>query len=86
MLVLRLTFKENVPDIRNSRVIDIVRELEEYQVEVLVHDPLADVEEVRHEYGLELVDADAVGTVDAVVWAVAHEVFRETIHRLRCRL
>jgi len=75
VLVLGLTFKENVPDIRNSKVIDIVRELEEYQVEVLVHDPLADPEEVRHEYGLELTDPADAGPVDAVIWAVAHDAF-----------
>jgi UDP-N-acetyl-D-glucosamine/UDP-N-acetyl-D-galactosamine dehydrogenase len=75
VLVLGLTFKENVPDIRNSRVIDIVRELKEYQVEVLVHDPLADSGDVRHEYGLELVSLEEVNEVDAVVWAVAHRAF-----------
>jgi UDP-N-acetyl-D-glucosamine/UDP-N-acetyl-D-galactosamine dehydrogenase len=77
VLVLGLTFKENVPDIRNSRVIDIIRELEEYQVEVLVHDPLADPHEARHEYGVELLALGEAGHVDGVVWAVAHESFRE---------
>jgi UDP-N-acetyl-D-galactosamine dehydrogenase len=77
VLVLGLTFKENVPDIRNSKVIDIVRELEEYGIEVLVHDPIADPAEARHEYGVELVTLTAAGTVDAVVWAVAHERFRD---------
>ena len=75
VLVLGMTFKENVPDIRNSKVIDIVRELQEYGVEVLVHDPIASVEETRHEYGLDLVSLEQVGTVDAVVWAVSHEAF-----------
>ncbi|MDW7646363.1 MAG: nucleotide sugar dehydrogenase [Desulfuromonadales bacterium] len=77
VLVLGLTFKENVPDIRNSKVIDIVRELQDYEVEVLVADPLADADEARHEYGLELVDVDNVGQVDAVVWAVAHDAYRQ---------
>ncbi len=77
VLVLGLTFKENVPDIRNSKVIDIVRELEEYGVEVLVHDPVADPAAARHEYGVALVGLEAVGAVDAVVWAVAHDRFRE---------
>ncbi len=76
VLVLGLTFKENVPDIRNSKVIDIVRELEEYGVTVLVHDPVADPAEARREYGVELCDLATVGTVDAVVWAVAHDPFR----------
>lgn len=77
VLVLGLTFKEDVPDIRNSKVIDIIRELQDYGVEVLVTDPCADAEEARHEYDLQLVDVEAVGRVDAVVWAVAHEQFRE---------
>jgi UDP-N-acetyl-D-galactosamine dehydrogenase len=77
VLLLGLTFKENVPDIRNSKVIDIVRELREYGVEVLIHDPIADPEEVRQEYGEELSDPAAVGPFDGVVWAVAHDVFRE---------
>ncbi|MGE4578575.1 MAG: nucleotide sugar dehydrogenase [Desulfuromonadales bacterium] len=77
VLVLGLTFKENVPDIRNSKVIDIVRELQDYEIEVLVADPLADADEARHEYGLELVDVDVVGQVDAVVWAVAHDAYRQ---------
>ncbi|MEZ4599124.1 MAG: nucleotide sugar dehydrogenase [Syntrophotaleaceae bacterium] len=77
VLVLGLTFKENVPDIRNSKVIDIVRELREYGVEVLIHDPIADAEEVRMEYGEELVDPAAAGPLDGVVWAVAHDVFRQ---------
>ena len=79
VLVLGLTFKENVPDIRNSKVIDIVREMQDYGIEVLVTDPLADIDEARHEYGLELVDVEAVGTVDAVVWAVAHDVYRDSL-------
>jgi len=75
VLVLGMTFKENVPDIRNSKVIDIVRELQEYGVEVLVHDPVASFDETRHEYGLDLLSLEQAGTVDAVVWAVAHEAF-----------
>jgi UDP-N-acetyl-D-galactosamine dehydrogenase len=76
VLVLGLTFKENVPDIRNSKVVDILRELREYEVETLVHDPVASGEEARHEYGVELVSLEAAGKVDAVVWAVAHDQFR----------
>lgn len=77
VLVLGLTFKENVSDIRNSRVVDIVRELEEYGVEVLVHDPLADPDEARREYGLELIHPEKTGVVDGIVLAVAHRVFKE---------
>ena len=76
VLILGLTFKENVPDIRNSKVIDIVRELREYEVEAVVCDPLADPAEARHEYGLDLVTPEGAGDFDAIVWAVAHEAFK----------
>jgi len=75
VLILGLTFKEDVPDIRNTKVVDIVTELKDYGVEVLIHDPLADVEETRREYGLNLTALDAVGKVDAIVYAVAHSDF-----------
>jgi len=58
-------------------VIDIVRELQDYDCEVRVHDPLASAGEARAEYGVELIELDAVGKVDAVVWAVAHQAFAE---------
>ncbi len=75
VLVLGLTFKEDVPDIRNTKVVDIVSELEDYGVNVLIHDPLANPDETRHEYGLELTDLSAVGKVDAVIYAVSHNSF-----------
>ena len=74
--VLGLTFKENCPDLRNSRVIDIIRELESYGVEVSVHDPLADAAEAMHEYGVTLHSWDALPRADAIVLAVAHEEFK----------
>lgn len=79
VLVLGVTFKENCPDIRNSRVVDVVRELRDFGCEVDVHDPWADSSEVVHEYGFPLVDRAALkpGAYDAVVFAVAHERFRE---------
>jgi len=77
VLVLGLTFKENVPDIRNSKVIDIIRELEEYDVEVLVHDPVADAVDAQREYGVNLVELDNLGPVDGIIWAVAHQAFQE---------
>jgi UDP-N-acetyl-D-galactosamine dehydrogenase len=84
VLILGLTFKENCPDIRNTRVIGIVKELGEYGVEVLVHDPLADPAEAQHEYGLDLVDLESLAPVDGVVWAVAHSAFAEiTPQRLK---
>ena len=75
VLVLGLTFKEDVPDIRNTKVVDIVHELQDYGVEVLVHDPFANPAEARHEYRLELTDLSAVGKVDAVIYAVSHKPF-----------
>jgi UDP-N-acetyl-D-galactosamine dehydrogenase len=75
ILVLGLTFKENVPDIRNTRVIDIIDELREYGVEVLVHDPVASAGEAFSEYGIDLIDIAAAGKVDGVIWAVAHQAF-----------
>ena len=82
VLVLGLTFKENCPDIRNSHVIDVIHELQEFGCAVDVHDPWADPDDVRHEYGLELLaDLEPAGGTplegyDAVVLAVAHEKFR----------
>jgi UDP-N-acetyl-D-glucosamine/UDP-N-acetyl-D-galactosamine dehydrogenase len=73
--VLGLTFKENVPDVRNSKVIDIVSELRSFGASVQVHDPLADAGEVRHEYGIELMARDAIAPADAVVLAVPHEAY-----------
>lgn len=75
VLILGITFKENCPDIRNSRVIDIYRELEDYQLQVDVHDPHADPEEVRMEYGLELVSEPGFSTCSAIVVAVSHDSF-----------
>ena len=73
--VLGLTFKENVPDLRNTRVIDIVRELAEYCPEVLIHDPLADPEEARREYDLTLSPLEALRDLDALVLAVPHAAY-----------
>jgi UDP-N-acetyl-D-galactosamine dehydrogenase len=76
-VVLGLTFKENCPDLRNSRVPDIVRELESFGVEVSVHDPVADAEEAIREYGIRLKAWDALPRADALVVAVAHESLRQ---------
>jgi len=70
--ILGMTFKENVPDIRNSKVIDIARELQRVGVAVQVTDPLASAEETAHEYGLKLTPLDSVRPADAVIVAVAH--------------
>ncbi|ABL00047.1 nucleotide sugar dehydrogenase [Pelobacter propionicus] len=75
--VLGLTFKEDCPDLRNSKVIDIIRELEDYGISVQVCDPLADLGEARHEYGVNLVAVDDLKPACAVVVAVAHRPFLE---------
>jgi UDP-N-acetyl-D-galactosamine dehydrogenase len=71
--VLGLTFKEDCPDLRNSRVIDVIRELQSFGTEVHVHDPMADGAEAHHEYGVELTSWDALPRADALVVAVAHK-------------
>ncbi len=76
--ILGLTFKENCPDLRNSRVPDIVRELESYGVEIYIHDPLADTREAKHEYGLKLTPWKDLPVADALVVAVAHQQFVAT--------
>jgi UDP-N-acetyl-D-galactosamine dehydrogenase len=75
-LVMGLTFKENVPDLRNSRVIDVVRRLEALGHEVIVHDPLADPAEARHEYRLEPAANGLDGRYDLVFVAVPHDAYR----------
>ncbi len=78
VLVMGITFKENVPDIRNSRVLDIINELKEYGVEVFVHDPEADKDEVVRDYGIELVDLTEKNCYDAIIFCVAHRKFLNT--------
>ncbi|GAB6888165.1 nucleotide sugar dehydrogenase [Desulfothermus okinawensis JCM 13304] len=75
VLILGITFKENCPDVRNTRVIDIVYELEDFGCEVDVYDPLADPEEVKKEYGIDLVKNVDLDKYDATVLAVAHREF-----------
>jgi UDP-N-acetyl-D-galactosamine dehydrogenase len=77
VLVMGLAFKENCPDLRNTRVIDIVRELTDYQADVDVYDPWVDADEAQHEYGLRTIEKPEPGAYDAIVLAVAHKAFRE---------
>ncbi|MGE0581187.1 MAG: Vi polysaccharide biosynthesis UDP-N-acetylglucosamine C-6 dehydrogenase TviB [Steroidobacteraceae bacterium] len=77
VLVLGLTFKENCPDIRNSKVVDVVRELEKFGAQVDVHDPWVDVREAQHEYGIKPVKAPKARAYDAVVLAVGHQQFKD---------
>ena len=85
ILVLGITFKENCPDIRNSRVIDIIDELKEYGVNVIVSDPWADKDEVKHEYNLELENSTDLQNIDAIILAVAHDEFlnQEIINQIK---
>ena len=77
VIVLGLTFKEDVPDLRNSKVIDVVRELEAYGINVVIHDPIADREEAHEEYGVELVDWDKLPKANAIVAAVSHQAYQQ---------
>ena len=88
VLVAGITFKENVNDIRNSRVIDIINELKEYGIAVMVADPLADVEAVEHEYGIKLIKYSKNLKADAIVIAVSHDLFKRefTLSRLKSHM
>jgi UDP-N-acetyl-D-galactosamine dehydrogenase len=76
ILIMGLTFKENCPDLRNTRVIDIINDLRSYNANVHVFDPWADKAEAQHEYGLDLIDAPQAGAYDAVILCVGHDKFR----------
>ncbi|HHW21450.1 MAG TPA: nucleotide sugar dehydrogenase [Clostridiaceae bacterium] len=73
--ILGFTFKENCPDIRNSKVIDIVNELREYDIEPIISDPIADKGEAMHEYGVSLTDVDNIRNIDVIIIAVAHNEY-----------
>ena len=75
--VLGLTFKENCPDLRNSRVIDIINELKEFGTSVYVHDPLADKEAAQKEYGINLMEWDDIKNMDAIIIATAHTQYKK---------
>ena len=76
ILIMGFTFKENCPDLRNTRVIDIVRELEEYNAQVDIHDPWIDAGEAQSEYGITPVEQPQAGQYDAIILAVAHGQFK----------
>ncbi|MFW6016199.1 MAG: nucleotide sugar dehydrogenase, partial [bacterium] len=77
VVILGLTFKENTPDTRNSKVIDIIDSLREYSIEPLIVDPEADAEEAKQEYGVVLIDLQDVKDADCIVLAVAHDIFKQ---------
>ena len=76
VLVMGLTFKENCPDLRNTRVVDVVKELQEYNISVDVHDPWINPVESEHEYGIIPVSQPEQGTYDAIILAVGHSQFK----------
>ena len=84
--VLGLTFKENVPDLRNSKVIDIIRELRDYGIEPLVHDPMVSNEDAMHEYDVHLSDEADINDVDAVILAVNHRAYLQDFSKLTNRI
>ena len=75
--ILGMTFKENVPDVRNSKVVDIISELKSFGAIVQVHDPMASAADVRHEYGIDLQDRESLTPADALVLAVPHKAYIE---------
>jgi UDP-N-acetyl-D-galactosamine dehydrogenase len=75
VLILGVTFKENVSDIRNSKVFDVIRELKSFNVETDVVDPWASAEQVQREYGVAMIDQAASGSYDAIISAVNHEEY-----------
>jgi UDP-N-acetyl-D-galactosamine dehydrogenase len=80
--ILGFTFKENVPDIRNSKVVDTYRELKEFGIEPVVHDPLADPAAVRHEYDVDLAPIEEFNRLDALIYAVAHDGYAAVVERI----
>lgn len=76
VVIFGITFKEDCPDSRNTRVIDIINELKEYEVNIMVVDPVANEKDVKDEYGIELLKLDEVKNVDVSIFAVAHEEFK----------
>ena len=77
VLVMGLTFKENCPDLRNTRVVDVIAELQDYGIEVDVYDPWVDAAEAQHEYGITPIEKPESDTYDGMVLAVAHQEFAE---------
>jgi len=77
ILILGLAFKENCPDLRNTRVVDIIEELDGYHATVDVYDPWVDAQEAKEEYGIDLLENPAVGNYDAVILAVGHKQFKD---------
>src|SRR5690606_6712187 len=75
VLMLGITFKENCPDVRNTKIVDVIRHLKEYGIDITIYDPWASPEEVQHEYGLNTVTELPNTTFDTIVLGVAHKTF-----------
>ena len=75
--VMGITFKDNCPDVRNSKVVDLIRELESWNIEVKVNDPWANSEEVLRQYNINLLSEREMVNLDALIFAVGHDEFRE---------
>jgi UDP-N-acetyl-D-galactosamine dehydrogenase len=77
VLILGITFKENCPDVRNTKVVDIIKELLDHGINITIHDPWANPSEVKHEYSLDILPTMPTRSFDATVLAVAHDDFRD---------
>ena len=75
--VLGVTFKENVADVRNSRIPDVIKELKDFGINVLVHDPIVDKQDLKHEYGIDLVEKEELKDLDAIILAVSHDTYKK---------
>ncbi len=80
--IFGLTFRENVPDLRNSRVPDIITELEQFGIKALIHDPIANSEEAEREYGIDLVSLSQLVDLDALVFTVNHQFYLDNLPTL----
>lgn len=72
-----ITFKENCPDIRNTKAVDIIKELDEYEIKVKVVDPVANKEELQNIHGMKLYDIEEIKNIDSVIFSVSHEEFKD---------
>jgi UDP-N-acetyl-D-galactosamine dehydrogenase len=76
VLIMGMAFKENCPDLRNTRVVDVIKELTEFGITIDVYDPLVDAEQAKNEYDLDLIDKPQLNFYDGIIIAVAHEEFK----------
>jgi UDP-N-acetyl-D-galactosamine dehydrogenase len=84
--ILGLTFKENVPDLRNSKIPDIIKELAEYGIDAIVHDPMGDPKEAHHEYGVHITPLDKFQGLDALILAVSHKDYMKDVDAIYARV